>query len=145
MLEMGRTNGAVEAAETVARRNNGEESLLSDMAQTLSRGLETAVGWLALWAGVEGDIEIDINRDFLPTAMDSGTLSAMVSAWQAGAFSQQVLFDNLVAGEIISDGTDFETEQERIVSATPKLMLDGAMQQATKPPVMGKTKKTVRV
>ena len=145
MLEMGRTNGAVEAAETVARRNNGEESLLSDMAQTLSRGLETAVGWLALWAGVEGDVEIDINRDFLPTAMDSGTLSAMVSAWQAGAFSQQVLFDNLVAGEIISDGTDFETEQERIVSATPKLMLDGAMQQATKPPVMGKTKKTVRV
>jgi hypothetical protein len=131
MLEPSRSGGQVEAAETVARRNNGEESLLSDMSQTLSRGIEKAVNWLAMWAGVDGECEIDLNRDFLPTQMDSGTLTAMVGAWQAGAFSVQTLYDNLVKGEIISDNISFEEEQERINSQQPMLAAS-AMQAETK-------------
>jgi hypothetical protein len=136
MLEAGRSGGAVEAAETVARRSNGEESIMSDMAQTMSHGAEMFMSWVALWQGADGDIEIEVNRDFLPTQMDSGKLAALVSAWQAGAMSAQTLFDNLVQGEIISDSLNFEEEQERINSQNP-ILSGGAMPMDNKPPVMG--------
>jgi hypothetical protein len=129
MLEAGRSGGAVEAAETVARRSNGEESILSDMAQTMSHGAEMFMKWVAQWQGVDGDIEIEVNRDFIPVAMDSGTLTALVSAWQSGAVSAQTLFDNLVQGEIISDSLSFEEEQERISSQQLPNLSSGMMQQ----------------
>lgn len=121
MLENGRTSGAIEAAETVARRQSGEESLLSCMAQTISMGLTKALQWFADWQGANAQVKIELNRDFLPMAMDAATMTAMVAAWQAGAISQETLFDNLKAGEIIADDNTFADEQARIGNAAPIL------------------------
>lgn len=104
----------VEAAEAIARRHNGEESFLSAIAQTVSKGLTLAIDWYAMWQGVESDNVYEINRDFVPTKMDSQTLTAMVGAWQLGAFSKETLFQNLKHGEIISDSTTFEEEESKI-------------------------------
>jgi len=104
----------VESAEALARRQNGEESLLADMAGTLSEGVERALQWLSDWQGNTSEVKYEINRDFLPAAMDSTQLTALVSAWQMGAISQETLFDNMKAGEIVSGDTTFEQEQERI-------------------------------
>ena len=104
----------VESAEALARRQNGEESLLADMSGTLSEGIERALQWLSDWQGNTSDVEYHINQDFLPAAMDSTQLTALVSAWQMGAISQETLFDNMKAGEIVSGDTTFEQEQERI-------------------------------
>jgi hypothetical protein len=49
-------------------------------------------------------------------------LTALVGAWQAGAFSQETLFDNLSQGQIIMDGKDFETEMAQIADAAPTLV-----------------------
>lgn len=111
----------VEAAETIARRQNGESSMLSAMAQTVSDGIEQSLTWFSSWAGQEYEVEYDLNKDFTPAGMTAQDLTALVSAWQAGAISQAVLFDNLKRGEIISENTTFEDEQAAIGDAAPVL------------------------
>jgi hypothetical protein len=121
MLEAGRTGGAIEAAETVARRQSGEQSVLACMAQTASDGLTKALQWLADWQGIKATVKIDLNRDFLPMPMDAPTLTAMVSAWQSGAISKETLFDNLQQGELVDPDVTFDDEEARI-NANPASM-----------------------
>jgi hypothetical protein len=122
MLES--TKAGVEAAETVARRQTGEESILSSMSRTISQGLEQALNWFILWEGYSGNCKYELNRDFLPMSMDSGTLAALVTAWQNGGISSQVLFENLQKGEIIAPEVTFEEEEGRKLLAGPGVILD---------------------
>ena len=112
----------VESGDAIARRQTGEESLLSCMSQTISMGVTVALKWLAAWEGVEGEVKVELNRDFLPASMDAQTLTAMVSTWQSGGISYETLFHNLKAGEIIEEGVTMEQEQGRISEAAPVLM-----------------------
>jgi len=113
------TKAGVEAAETIARRQSGEMALLADIAQTISYGIRVALAWFSQWAGAQGDVVYELNRDFLPAGLSAQDLTALVGAWQAGAMSAETLFDNLKAGEIMADDLTFEVEQERIGQAGP--------------------------
>lgn len=106
----------VEAFRTLALRNAGETATLSAIAVSVSAGLTRALGTLAQWAGVAGDIVYELNRDFAPVLMDAPTLTALVAGWQSGAFSDQVLFDALKRGDVIAGDVAFEDEQARRVS-----------------------------
>lgn len=119
MLEGGKNTGGVEAAETVARRQSGEESVLASMAATASQGLTKALQWMAMWIGDTSPVSYSLNRDFLPQSMTAQELTALVAAWQSGAISQETLFNNLKAGEIVADSDTFEEEQARIANAYP--------------------------
>lgn len=107
----------VEAADAIARRQSGEESVLASISMTISDGVTRALRWFAEWAGANGEVYIELNQDFLPAGMTSQDIAALVSAWQEGAISQETLFDNLKAGEIIHQDITFEEEQERIAGA----------------------------
>lgn len=117
MLEGGKNTGGVEAAETVARRQSGEESVLAAMAETVSQGLTLALQWMAFWIGDTSAVSYKLNKDFLPQTMTAQEITALVSAWQSGAISQETLFDNLKAGEIVADATTFEDEQSKIATS----------------------------
>lgn len=125
MLEGGKNTGGVEAAETIARRQSGEESVLASMAETVSQGLERALTWMALWIGDTSPVSYKLNKDFLPQPMTAQDLTSLVAAWQSGAISSQTLFDNLKAGEVVADSDTFEEEQARI-SNTVNLPLESA-------------------
>ena len=116
----------VESGDAIARRQTGEESLLSCMSQTISMGVTVALKWLAAWESADGDVKVELNRDFLPASMDAQTLTAMVSTWQSGGISYETLFHNLKAGEIIEEGVTMEQEQGRISEAAPVLMGEAA-------------------
>ena len=131
MLEGGKNTGGVEAAETVARRQSGEESVLAAMAETVSQGLTRALGWVAQWIGDASKVSYKLNKDFLPQSMTAQDLTALVSAWQNGAISQNTLFENLKAGEIVADTDTFEDEQARIDDAAAQF---AAQQNALYPP-----------
>lgn len=133
MLEM--QKAGVEAADALARRQNGEESLLSSMAQSISKGLTRAFQWFADWQNVNQEVKFELNRDFLPTKMDAATLTAMIAAWQVGGFSKETLFVNLQRGGIIADGTTFEEEEAKIENEGPMLgaMPIGAVPRETEP------------
>jgi hypothetical protein len=113
---------SVEAADTLKQRQAGEQSQLAAMADVLSMGITRALGWFAAWMRASGDVKYQINKDFVPVGMTAQELTAMVSAWQAGAMSDQTLYSNLQAGEIADANITFEEEQERIAASSPRLI-----------------------
>jgi len=108
-----------ETATTAAIHHGGETSILSAVAQAMSKGVTTALTTFSQWAGATGNVSYDINRDFFPVPMDAPTLTALVGAWQAGAISQETLFDNLQEGEVISSDSTFEKESAKIQNDPP--------------------------
>lgn len=117
MLESQRNQ--VESAEGQASRRKGEESVLGAVAITISLGITQALTWFADWAGASGEVEYELNRDFYPVSMTPQMLTALLAGWQSGAFSSQVLFDNLQKGEIIGEDMTLEDEQSRITDRAP--------------------------
>jgi hypothetical protein len=79
--------------------------------------LSQALVTFSEWAGVKGEASITLNTDFLPPEMTPQELTALVSAWQAGAISMQVLFDQLQKSEVITSDIDLEEMQGQIDSA----------------------------
>lgn len=105
---------AVETAQTASIHRAGENSVLASIAQSISIGLTHVLEYLRDWSGVSDDVRVEINREFVPNSMTAQDVDSLVRSWQAGAISHQVLFDNLVAGEIITPGVSFDDELERI-------------------------------
>ncbi len=102
-----------ESTETASMRHMGENSILANIAQAISEGLNRCLEIASEWMGVT-PAEIELNRDFLPTSMTPQMLTALVTTWQNGGISSQTLFDNLKSGDIISHDKDFDEEQDEI-------------------------------
>jgi hypothetical protein len=102
-----------ETAESLAIRRGGENSVLAALAQGVSQGLTRALSILAFWAGAGGKVAFTLNRDYLPIAMSAADLKAHVAAWQAGALSDESLFEALKQGEVIAESITFEEEAAR--------------------------------
>jgi hypothetical protein len=111
----------VEAAETQKTRQSGEQSQLAAMTEVINIAVTRALQVFMAWAGMSGEVKYTLNKDFVPVKMNAQELTALVGSWQAGAISNQTLFDNLQEGEIIMQAITFEEEQERISSQGPTL------------------------
>lgn len=121
MLEQQKTG--VEKPEAQANQRKGEESTLAAAGQTISLGVTRSLKWFMRWAGQDDkDVSFELNRDFYPVPMTPQMLSSLVSSWQQGAFSDEVLFENLQKGEVVSRETTFEDEQARLEAQEPKLL-----------------------
>ena len=105
---------AAESAQTANIHRSSENSVLASIAQSISIGLTHVMEYLRDWSGVTGDVKVELNRDFIPNSMTAQDLDVLVKSWQAGAISANVLFENLVSADIISQDTSFDDEQERI-------------------------------
>ena len=107
---------AAEAAQTANIHRSSENSVLASIAQSISVGLTHVMEWLRDWSNVTGEVKVELNRDFIPNSMTAQDIDVLVKSWQAGAISANVLFENLVAGDIISQDTSFDDEMERIAT-----------------------------
>ena len=117
---------AAEAADTAAIHRGGESSVLASIAMALSASISRAMQIMTEWAGSSEEARIDINRDYLPTGMSAQDLTARVQAWQGGAISHEELYDQLVAGEVITEKEGgFEAEKERIAENPPGMNMGG--------------------
>jgi hypothetical protein len=110
---------AVEAAETHQLRQNAEMSIMEAYADAASVLLTKALRWHTWWAGLTEDLDdetisLTLNTDFLPTKVDAPTLTALVSAWQAGALTQEDLYENLRQGSLLAPGVLFEEWQAKL-------------------------------
>jgi hypothetical protein len=112
---------AVEAAETVAMRHNGENSVLAGQANLISSGVQAVLNFMREWAGIPGEISFRLSTDFLPGRMGPQELDALVKSWQAGAISKRTLFANLQMGEIVEPGKTFEDEEAEAAEDAPQL------------------------
>lgn len=108
-----------ETAQAAAIHQAGENSVLASMAQSISIGITHCLEYMANWAGIAGDVRMAVNRDYLPNSMTYQDVAELVKSWQAGAISHETLFDNLVKGDLISEGISFMDEKERIDMTPP--------------------------
>lgn len=110
----------VEAAETVAMRHSGENSILAAIAIAVSEGLTKALRVFAAWCGItvtEENLKFEINRDFMPFPITPQALTALLSAVQAGRLSHESFFDLMKRGDLLDSELTFEEEQGRIDAA----------------------------
>lgn len=113
MINDGRNRN--EATDTARMRGRSEMSLMANVVNMAEAGLCKALEIAAEWVtGSSEDVEVKLNRDWIETKMDAGTLTALVKAWQSGAMSHQTLWENLQAGEIAPVDRTYEEEKELI-------------------------------
>jgi hypothetical protein len=105
---------AVEAAESLAIRQSGENSALVNMGLVISKGMQKILFIFSDWLVNDTNVTFELNKDFVGTPLSAQDLTALIAAWQSGAISQETLFKNLKAGELYDDTDTFEDEQSKI-------------------------------
>ena len=116
-----------ETAQTAQIHRMGEQSILSERAQTISTLLTKSLKTFAEWAGSPGDWSIDLNREFAPIGATPQEIAEWLKGWQLGApgFSDAELFARLERREMLSDDVTLEDEQTRISSKPPVMPDEG--------------------
>ena len=110
---------SVESAETLRVRSSGESSVLANLANNCSMGLEQCLEWYVDWEGLNPDIvEVTLNTDFLDKRLDPTELRELVSAWQSGAIPLDDLIYNLQRGEILRPDYSID-EVKGLLEQTP--------------------------
>lgn len=113
MIHEGRNRN--EASDTARMRGKAELSLLTNVVNMAEAGMYRALRIAAEWVGAKpDDVDVKLNRDWVETRMDANELTALVKAWQSGAFSHQTLHENLQRGELIPVDRTYEDEKEMI-------------------------------
>jgi len=101
-----------ESADAIALRQSGENSVLGALAVSVSDSLTHVLRWCYWWHSTEAKpdlvsselVLVSLSTDFSLQGMNAQSITALVSAWQAGAISQETLMDCLRKGEVIPDG-----------------------------------------
>lgn len=119
MLE--KQNKGVESSDTLARKQSGEESILSDMSTTIGSGATNILRWFAEWAGAESsDVKVELTKEFLPFAMDSGMITALMAAHIQGGLSYNALYYNFEKAGLYPPDTSLDKESGLISESNPE-------------------------
>jgi hypothetical protein len=117
-----------ETADAIELRQAGENSILMTLALSLSDSISQVLRWVYWWNSTEQypeDISeslvlLQINTDFTAKGLTSLELTAIVSAWQAGAISQTTMFDLFRKGEVLPTGRTDDEEKNLVQAGQPK-------------------------
>jgi hypothetical protein len=109
----------VESAESLRLRQNSEASVLVGAVLSVQEGIGKALSIMAEWEGVSGDIEVELNTDFVDTKILPEELTALMGAWQSGAISHETFLHNMKKGEILPVEVTVEDEKDRIDLQNP--------------------------
>ena len=115
-----------ETAEAMELRQTGENSILANLATSVSESLTQMLRWVYWWNSTEESpddvtdqqVLFELNTDYNTRGMEALELSAIVKSWQGGAISQDTMLELLRKGEILPDGRSNEEEQ-RLLKQTP--------------------------
>jgi hypothetical protein len=113
-----------ETADAIELRQAGENSILMTLALSVSDSISQVLRWVYWWNSTEQFPEdvsedivlLNINTDFTAKGLTSLELTAIVSAWQAGAISQATMFDLFRKGEVLPTGRT-DAEEQNLVRA----------------------------
>lgn len=116
-----------ETAEAIELRQSGENSVLMTLALSLSDSVSQVLRWVYWWNSTEASPEtiseelvlFQLNTDFSAKGMASDELTAIVSAWQAGAISRETMFDLFRRGEVLPPGRTDEEETKLAAAGKP--------------------------
>lgn len=126
MLEAQKRVG--ESADAIELRQSGENSVLSAVSLSVSDSLTLVLRWVYWWNSTEetpeaigeNQVAVSLNTDFSTKGMASDEITAIVSAWQAGAISRETMFDLFRQGEVLPAGRTNEEEARLMTGASPQ-------------------------
>ena len=101
-----------ETATAIMLRQSGENSVLGNIASSVSESLTQAMRWVYWWNSTESlpekvtdaQVLVELNTDFGVGGMQSGELAAVVKAWKDGAISQDSMLELFRQREILPEG-----------------------------------------
>ena len=116
-----------ETAEAIELRQSGENSVLMTLALSVSDSVSQVLRWIYWWNSTEASPEaiseelvlFQLNTDFSAKGLGSEELTAIVSAWQAGAISRETMFDLFRRGEVLPPGRTDAEERRLAVQSAP--------------------------
>lgn len=124
----------VEAAETLAMRHNGENSILAAIAIAVSEGLTKALKVFCEWAGQPStNVKFEISREFIPLIADAQLLTQLMALVQGGHMDAESLFDWLKRADLIDHDLTFEEMQARIDAMPPPAPTPAALPSPADP------------
>ena len=111
-----------ETAQAIELRQSGENSILGNIANSVSASLTQMLRWAYWWNSTEASpddvtneqIVMELNTDFSTKGMSAQELTAVVSAWQNGALSRDSMLQLFRRGEILPEGRTNEDETNLI-------------------------------
>ncbi len=92
----------------------GLGSIVASLNESLSRVLRTAQWWIAGGALDAKDGAFAMSTDLAARAMSGEEITAVVTAWRAGAISRETMLDRLKRGEVLPDGRSVAQERRLI-------------------------------
>lgn len=113
---------AAESGEAIRLRIGSQTSSMKMISVSSAAGLEQALKFVAIWAGADPKlVSVEPNLEFVDQEISPQEITALVSAWQAQAYSKSTLFDNLQRGGVIDPEKIFDEEEELIELEEPGL------------------------
>lgn len=114
-----------ETAQTVELRQSGENSILANMAASVSASLTQVLSWAFWWNSTEespdnvtnDQVLFELNTDFSLKGLTAPEIQAVVAAWQAGAISRDTMMNLFRRGEILPEGRTVAEEAQLIGAA----------------------------
>ena len=118
-----------ETAQAIELRQSGENSVLSNLAMSVSASLTQVLRWVYWWNSTEDlpdhvsneQVVMELNTDFAMTGMTAQELTAVVAAWQKGAISRDTMLHLFRKGEILPEGRTTEEEANLIAEGQSRL------------------------
>lgn len=106
-----------ETAMTANIHRVGENSVLADISIETSLSLTQCLRWFFDWLAIPSDeVDYQLNKDFMPVVIDGPTLTSYLGALQAGAISEEELFDLLQRGDIIEADVVYEDHKGQVAA-----------------------------
>jgi hypothetical protein len=111
----------VESAETTKLRLTGEASILANIVDNVEAAYNKSIEWFLMFAGVDGEARLNLNRDFFAERLSPQALSALIASWQSGAIAHVDLVDAMVQGEVLSSERTSEQILEDVDNTSDNL------------------------
>lgn len=100
-----------ESGEAIKTRLGNQHATLRSIALNSAAGLEKALKNIATWVNADPNkVKVTPNLDFADHALSAQEITAIVTGWQANAYSWRTAFDRLQKGGIIPDDRKPEDE-----------------------------------
>jgi hypothetical protein len=113
MLALGAKILAPESASqisenTMQMKTAGQRAIIIQIADTVSRGIEKALGFMALWVGESDKVLFQLNTDYNLSEMNPQMLQQIYQGKQLGILRDEDVYYNLITGEIIDSNVTIE-------------------------------------
>jgi hypothetical protein len=137
-------NRVAETATAIVLRQAGENSVLANIATSVSESLTQVMRWVYWWNSTEsipelvtdGQVLLELNTDFGVSGMQSGELASVVSAWKDGAISQDTMLELFRKREMLPDGRSNKDEMALIAGGRVAAEAGAGMgQEGVTPPL----------